>query len=169
MNDILTKLGKIKALFFDVDGVLTDGSVTVFNDGSQIRKFNIKDGWAINRCVKMGYKVIVISAGRDASVIKRLEYLGVKEINIGVTDKEKMFEKYVETNNFSFNECLYMGDDMADYKVMKKVEVLAICPADAADDILAVSDYVTRKKGGEGAVREVLEKMLKVHGNWPEL
>ena len=169
MNNILTKLGKIKALFFDVDGVLTDGSVTVFNDGSQIRKFNIKDGWALNRCVKMGYKVIVISAGRDASVIKRLEYLGIKEINIGVKDKEQMFDQYVKENNFSLDECLYMGDDMADYKVMKKPEILAIAPADAADDILSISDYVTHKKGGHGAVREVLEKVLKIQGNWPNL
>jgi len=169
MNNILEKLGKIKALFFDVDGVLTDGSVTVFNDGSQIRKFNIKDGWALNRCVKMGYKVIVISAGRDASVIKRLEYLGIEEINIDVRDKEKMFDDYLIKNDFSLDECLYMGDDMADYKVMKKPEVLAICPADAADDILAVSDFVTQKKGGEGAVREVLEKMLKIQNNWVEL
>tara|TARA_B100000809_G_scaffold221171_1_gene229310 strand:- start:123 stop:632 length:510 start_codon:yes stop_codon:yes gene_type:complete len=169
MNNILTKLGKIKALFFDVDGVLTDGSVTVFNDGSQIRKFNIKDGWAVNRCVKMGFKVIVISAGRDESVIKRLEYLGVEEINIGVRDKEKMFDDYLQKNNFSLDECLYMGDDMADYKVMKKPEVLSICPSDAADDILAVSDYVTNKAGGKGAVREVLEKMLKIQGKWPEL
>mgnify|MGYP003691554433 CR=1 FL=1 len=169
MNNILTKLGKVKALFFDVDGVLTDGSITVFNDGSQIRKFNIKDGWALNRCVKMGYKVIVISAGRDASVIKRLEYLGIEEINIAVKDKEVMFNDYISKHNFSLDECLYMGDDMADYKVMKKPEVLAICPADACDDILAVSDYVTQKKGGEGSVREVLEKMLKIQGNWPEL
>ncbi len=169
MNNILDKLGKVKALFFDVDGVLTDGSVTVFNDGSQIRKFNIKDGWALNRCVKMGYKVIVISAGRDASVIKRLEYLGIEEINIAVKDKEKMFDEYIKKNNYSLGECLYMGDDMADYKVMKKPEVLAICPADACDDILAVSDYVTGKKGGEGAVREVLEKMLKIQGNWVDL
>ena len=169
MNNILTKLGKVKALFFDVDGVLTDGSVTVFNDGSQIRKFNIKDGWALNRCVKTGYKVIVISAGRDASVIKRLEYLGIQEINIAVKDKEAMFNEYITKNNLSLDQCLYMGDDMADYKVMKKKEVLAICPADACDDILAVSDYVTRKKGGEGSVREVLEKMLKIQGNWPEL
>lgn len=169
MNNILTKLGKVKALFFDVDGVLTDGSVTVFNDGSQIRKFNIKDGWALNRCVKMGYKVIVISAGRDASVIKRLEYLGIEEINIAVKDKEFMFNDYIAKHNFALDECLYMGDDMADYKVMKKPEVLAICPADACDDILAVSDSVTQKKGGEGAVREVLEKMLKIQGNWPEL
>ena len=169
MNNILTKLGKIKALFFDVDGVLTDGSVTVFNDGSQIRKFNIKDGWAVNRCVKMGFKVIVISAGRDESVIKRLEYLGVEEINIGVRDKEKMFDDYLQKSDFSLDECLYMGDDMADYKVMKKPEVLSICPSDAADDILAVSDYVTNKAGGKGAVREVLEKMLKIQGKWPEL
>ena len=169
MNNILQKLSKTKTLFFDVDGVLTDGSVTVFNDGSQIRKFNIKDGWALNRCVKMGYKVIVISAGRDASVIKRLEYLGIKEINIGVTNKLQMFDDYVKSHNLSLNECLYMGDDMADYKVMKKPEVLAICPADACDDILAVSDYVTGKKGGEGAVREILEKMLKIQENWVEL
>lgn len=169
MENILTRLGKIQALFFDVDGVLTDGSVTVFNDGSQIRKFNIKDGWALNRCVKEGFKVIVISAGRDASVIKRLEYLGIKEINIDVRDKETMFNQYVEDHNLALHECLYMGDDMADYKVMKKPEVLAICPADAANDILTVSDAVCERNGGYGAVREVLEKMLKIQDKWPEL
>ena len=169
MDNILSRLGKVKALFFDVDGVLTDGSVTVYNDGSQIRKFNIKDGWALNRCVKCGYKVIVISAGRDASVIKRLEYLGIEEINIGVKDKLQMFNDYIKQQDLKLDECLYMGDDMADYPVMKIPEVLSICPADAANDILAVSDAVTQKNGGTGAVREVLEKMLKIQDNWVEL
>ena len=112
---------------------------------------------------------MVISAGRDASVIKRLEYLGVKEINIDVTDKLAFFQKYVNQNDCVLADCLYMGDDMADYAVMKQKDILSVCPQDAADDIISVSDYVCSKSGGYGAVREVLEKLLKIQDNWLEL
>ncbi len=167
--NVLESLGRVKHLFFDVDGVLTDGSVTVFNDGSQIRRFNIKDGWAVAKCVKLGYDVVVISAGRDESVIKRLEYLGVKEINIAVTNKLEFFQSYIDDNKWDLSDCLYVGDDMADYQVMKQPSVFSVCPQDAADDILSVSNYICAKNGGYGAVREVLEKMLKIQDNWTEL
>lgn len=167
--NVLERIGQVKHLFFDIDGVLTDGSVTVFNDGSQIRKFNIKDGWAISRCVKLGYNFVVISAGRDDSVIKRLQYLGVKEINIGVTDKLDFFQKYLNQNGWELSNCLYMGDDMADYLVMKQKEVLSVCPQDAADDIVSISDYVCSKNGGYGAAREILEKLLKIQDKWISL
>ena len=164
--NVLERLGHVKHLFFDIDGVLTDGSVTVFDDGSQIRKFNIKDGWAISRCVKLGYDVVVISAGRDESVIKRLKYLGIEEINIAVSDKFDFFQKYLKSKGWDLSKCLYMGDDMADYKVMKQDHILSVCPKDAADDVLSISDYICAKSGGQGAVREVLEKLLKIQGNW---
>lgn len=165
--NILEAFKQVRALVFDVDGVLTDGTVQVYRDGSQIRTFSIKDGWAVNHAVKEDFLVIIISAGQDESVRKRLEYLGVKEINLGVKDKLGLLKDYAARYNLKKEEVLYMGDDMPDYKPMMHVGV-PVCPADAADDIKEIAKYVSTKNGGDGAVREVLEKILKIQGKWPK-
>ena len=166
MDNILEAFGKITTLIFDVDGVLTDGTVQVLETGEQFRTFNIKDGWAINRAVKVGLNVIIISAGNNEGVRKRLEYLGVKEINLAVPDKLALLAKYKSDLNLKEEEILYMGDDMPDFQVMHNVG-FPVCPADAANDILNVAKYVTTKDGGKGAVREVVEKILKIQDKWP--
>lgn len=167
MENILEAFGKITTLVFDVDGVLTDGTVQVTTEGEQIRTFNIKDGWAVNRAVKVGLNVIIISAGNNEGVRKRLEYLGVKEINLAVPNKIQLLADYREKLGLSQDEILYMGDDMPDFEVMHSVG-LPVCPADAANDILNIAKYVSPKNGGQGAVRDVIEKILKIQDKWPK-
>lgn len=162
----LAAFGKIKAVVLDVDGVLTEGKVTVFENGEQVRTFNIKDGYAVVTAIKAGIKVIVISAGTYNGVRTRLEYLGVEEINLGVKDKLQLLKDYQEKFQLQKDEMLYMGDDMPDYYAMQTVG-LPTCPADASPDIIAVSKYVSPRAGGQGAVRDVLEKILKLQGKWP--
>lgn len=166
MDSILQAFSKVTTLFFDVDGVLSDGTVLVPETGEQIRRFNIKDGYAINRAVKEGLNIIIISAGQNEGVRKRLEYLGVKEINLAVPNKKALMQSYLDKLNLSWEEVLYMGDDIPDYEVMSQVGI-PVCPNDAAQDILALSKYVSPFKGGQGAVRDVLEKILKIQGKWP--
>ncbi len=167
MENILEAFGKITTLVFDVDGVITDGTVQVLETGEQFRTFNIKDGWAINRAVKEGFNVIIISAGNNEGVRKRLEYLGVKEINLAVPNKLALLAEYKQNLSLKDDEILYMGDDMPDFEVMHKVG-LPVCPADAASDIINIAKYISPKDGGKGAVRDVLEKVLKIQDKWPK-
>lgn len=166
MDNILERFAKIKAVFLDVDGVLTDGSVLCFENGEQVRRFNIKDGFAVATAVKNNLPIIIISAGRYEGVRTRLEYLKVKEINLGVKNKIALLQQYIVDNNWSKDEVLYMGDDIPDYEALKLVG-LPTCPADAVSDIIQICDYISPYKGGEGAVRDVLEKILKLQGKWP--
>ncbi len=166
MDNILERFAKIKAVFLDVDGVLTDGSVLCFENGEQVRRFNIKDGFAVATAVKNDLPIIIISAGRYEGVRTRLEYLQVKEINLGVKNKIELLKKYISDNNWSKDEVLYMGDDVPDYEALQLVG-LPTCPADAVSDIIQVCDYVSPYNGGQGAVRDVLEKILKLQDKWP--
>lgn len=168
MENIYSQFEKITTIMLDVDGVLTDGSLIVMENGEQVRTFNIKDGWAINRAVKEGLRVIIISSGNGEGMRKRLEYLGISEINLGVKRKLDVFQKYVAEHNLEMDEILYMGDDMPDYEILSRVG-LSVCPADACNDILSLCKYVSPKGGGKGAVREVLEKILKLQGKFPTL
>ncbi|MBR5783971.1 MAG: HAD hydrolase-like protein [Bacteroidales bacterium] len=159
------KLHKIKAFIFDFDGVMTDGSVWVFADKETVRAGNIKDGYAIQYAVKKGYKIAVISGATSLSINNRMESLGVTDIFTGAGNKITVFEKYLEDNNLLPEEVLYMGDDIPDYEIMKRVGV-ATCPADAAVEIKEIADYISLFKGGFGCVRDVIEQVLKLHNNW---
>ncbi len=163
--NVLSKFKPIKTIFFDVDGVLTDGSVLALASGEQARKFNIKDGWAINRAIKTGIQIIIISAGNEEGVRKRLEYLGIKEINLGVKDKIALMQEYISKGDLLKEEIMYMGDDMPDYEAIQ-LAGLKTCPADAAEDIIALCDYISPFNGGCGAARDVLEKILKLQNKW---
>lgn len=163
--NILAELKNVKACFFDVDGVFTDGSVTVFESGEQVRTFNIKDGLAVIKTIKAGIPVVIISAGRSEGVRKRMEYLGVQDCNLAVTDKITLFEEKLKEYKVDRSEVLYMGDDLPDLKILSQVGFPA-CPKDAADDVLVMAKYISSKDGGKGAVREVLEKLLRVKGLW---
>ena len=163
--NILAELKRVKACFFDVDGVFTDGSVTIFENGEQVRTFNIKDGLAVVKTIKAGIPVVIISAGRSEGVRRRFEYLGVKDCNLAVTDKISLFEEKLKEYNVDRSEVLYMGDDLPDLKILSQVG-MPVCPKDAADDVLPVAKYISSKDGGKGAVREILEKLLRVQGLW---
>lgn len=165
---MLSKLKNITTFIFDVDGVLTNGAVLVTEAGEQLRQFNIKDGYALQLAVKKGYKICVISGARSAGVDKRLRGLGITDIFLGVHDKIVVFEQYLLDNQLAKEAIVYAGDDIPDLDVMQVVGV-AICPADAVEEIKEAADYISPRKGGEGVARDIIEKVLKVQGNWFDL
>ena len=161
----LQKLKLIKAFIFDVDGVLTDGIVHVTEAGEQLRQFNIKDGYALQLAVKRGYKMAVISGGKSAGVKLRLQGLGITDIFMGVDSKTEVYTQFISNYQLQAEEILYMGDDIPDLPVMK-LAGLPVCPADAVEEIKAISAYISPKNGGKGCVRDVIEKVLKIQNKW---
>jgi 3-deoxy-D-manno-octulosonate 8-phosphate phosphatase (KDO 8-P phosphatase) len=161
----LQKLRDITTLIFDVDGVLTTGDILASNTGEFLRTFNIKDGYALQLAVKKGYHVCIISGGSGEAMKKRFEALGIKNIFLGVSDKVAVFERILTQYKLTSEEVLYMGDDIPDYNIMKLVG-LPTCPADAVEEIKAISTFVSPYPGGKTAVRDIIEKVLKVQGNW---
>ena len=155
----------ITTFVFDVDGVLTDGHVIALASGEQARTFLVKDGYAIEQAIKAGYRVVIISGGFQEGVRKRLEFLGISDIFLNVKLKLPILEKYLSENKITPEEVLYMGDDIPDIDPMNFAGIGA-CPADAAEDVLAISKYISAKAGGKGAVREVIEKVMKVQNTW---
>lgn len=158
-------LAKIKTFIFDVDGVLTDGKVYLDSNGAQNRSMNIKDGYALQLAVKLGYEIIIISGGKSESVRTRLKGLGIHHIYLGSSDKEDVFEEVKMTLSVDPESTLYMGDDIPDFPVMSLVG-LPSCPKDAAPEIQEISKYISDKNGGEGCVRDVIEKVLRAQDNW---
>ena len=156
---------EITTFIFDVDGVLTNGIVHISTTGELTRKMNIKDGYALKTAVDNGYNVCVISGGKNEGVRKRLAGLGIKDIHLGVSNKIEIYKAYLNANNIKPEQVLYMGDDLPDYHVMK-LAGLSACPKDAVAEIQNISAYVSQKKGGLGCVRDVIEQVLKVRGDW---
>lgn len=164
----LEKLKDITTFIFDVDGVLTDGNAIVSENGELLRTFNIKDGYALQLAIKKGYHICIISGSSGQATERRFQNLGLSNVYLGVSDKVEVFEQYLSENNISPSQVLYMGDDMPDYYVMQLVGI-ATCPADAVEEIKQISHYISPKKGGDSAVRDVIEKVLKVQQNWFDL
>lgn len=160
MNDITT-------FIFDVDGVLTDSSVHITPTGEMLRIMNIRDGFAMKAAVESGYHVCIISGGSNEGVRIRLKNLGITDIHLACPDKVKTFNEYTEKYNIKPEQVLYMGDDIPDYHVMKLVG-LPTCPQDASPEIKTISNYISHKNGGRGAVRDVIEQVMKVQGKWME-
>lgn len=158
-------LNHINCFIFDVDGVLTDGSVTLFPNGDQVRTMNVKDGYAIKLALKAGYRVAIITGGNSESVRSRMKNLGVKDIYLACHDKKDAFEELMHMYDLKKEDILYMGDDMPDYEVMQMAG-LASCPNDAVPEIKKLSHYISYKDGGKGCVRDVIEQTLKLHGKW---
>lgn len=165
MESFLHKLKDITTFIFDVDGVLTDGSVFVTENGEQSRAFNIKDGYALQLAVKCGYNVCAVSGSRSKSALYRLNSLGVKDVYMGIHTKIEKIKNYLEEKSIIHENVLYMGDDIPELEVMKLVG-LPVCPADAAEEIKAISMYVSPFAGGKGCARDVIEKVLKVQDKW---
>jgi len=155
----------IDTLIFDVDGVLTNGIVTVYPNGELLRHMNVKDGYAIKAAINAGFKICIISGGTNEGVQSRLEGLGIKNIHLGIHDKIQPFLEFVKANNVNPKTTLYMGDDIPDYPVMERIG-FPCCPSDASPEIKELSIYVSPKKGGEGCVRDVLEQIMRVQGKW---
>ena len=162
---MLADFKKIQCFVFDVDGVLTNGTLLIMSGGLMARTMNIKDGYAIQLAIKKGYKIWVISGGNSEEVKDRLNRLGVEDVFMKVSDKASLLKELAIINNVSLEHVLYMGDDMPDYEAMKLVGI-ASCPADAVNEIKSISNYKAVAKGGEGCAREVIEKTLKLNDHW---
>ncbi len=158
-------LNDITTFIFDVDGVLTDSSVHVTETGEMLRVMNIRDGFAMKAALESGYKVCIISGGNNEGVKIRLRNLGIYDIHLASPNKVETFKEYIELYTIKPESILYMGDDIPDYHVMKLVG-LPTCPQDASPEIKAISKYISHKNGGKGAVREVIEQVMKVQGKW---
>ena len=158
-------LKKIKAIFFDVDGVLSHQTITLHPSGEPMRTVNIKDGYAIQLAVKKGIIITVITGANTNAIRERYEGLGVKEIIQGASVKVRHYDELCDQYNLSNDEILYMGDDIPDYEVMKKCG-LPCCPADAAPEIKDISAYISQYNGGDGCARDIIEQVLKAKGLW---
>jgi 3-deoxy-D-manno-octulosonate 8-phosphate phosphatase (KDO 8-P phosphatase) len=165
MPEIKKLMHAVKAFAFDVDGVFTDGSVMLHPGGKFIRMMNIKDGFAVQHAVKMGYPIAIITGSYSKVVRKRFTILGVKDIYMKSANKMAAFEDFLNKHRINPADVLFMGDDLPDFEVMKKAGFPA-CPADAAEEIKEMSLYTSYKKGGEGCVRDVIEQVLRLHGKW---
>lgn len=156
---------RIKAFVFDVDGVLTDGSVVLLPDGQQMRQMHSKDGYALQIAVKKGYRVAIITGGNSQPVKDRLQALGITDIYLKSSHKDESMDDFLHSYDLQPEEVLYMGDDIPDLSAMLMVGLPA-CPADAAPEIKSCSKYISKKCGGEGCVREIIELIMKTQGTW---
>jgi 3-deoxy-D-manno-octulosonate 8-phosphate phosphatase (KDO 8-P phosphatase) len=158
-------LMKVKAFIFDVDGVLSTESIVIDSTGEMLRTANTKDGYAIQYAIKKGYPVAIITGGVSDAVEKRYRGLGVTDIYMGSKNKIKDFEDFIGKHDLDPDHIMYMGDDLPDFEVMKRIGV-PTCPANAVEQIKAISSYISDKDGGFGCVRDVVEQVLRVHSNW---
>lgn len=126
---------------------------------------NIRDGYAMKAAIDSGYNVCIISGGTNEGVRERLRNLGITDIYLGSHDKVELFKEYIELYAISPSQVLYMGDDIPDYFVMQRV-ALPTCPQDAAPEIKSISKYISHRNGGRGAVRDVIEQVMRVQGKW---
>ena len=162
---MLDSFNNITVFVFDVDGVLTDGSLLVMDGGLMMRRMHVKDGYALQLAVKKGYTIFVISGGNSPQVTERLLKLGITNVYMSITDKLEKLKELASQYQLQTENILYMGDDIPDMEVMQYCG-LASCPADAASEIKSISKYISPVKGGEGCVRDVIEKVLKLQGKW---
>ena len=158
-------LEHITTFIFDVDGVLTDGTITITTTGEMLRTMHTKDGFAIKTALQAGFNVCIISGGTNEGVRQRLKGLGVTDIYLGAHNKIEQLDEYLDIYDIKTENVLYMGDDIPDYPVMKLVG-LPCCPQDAVPEIKDICKYVSHKNGGKGAVRDVIEQVLKVQDKW---
>lgn len=165
MKNYREKLKNIKAFVFDYDGVLTNGSVWMSEDGTQFRQGSVRDGYALQLARKKGYHVAVITGSHDKGILVRCNFLKIEDVFLGVSNKKKIFLEYLENNNISASEVLFMGDDLPDFEVLKLAGIAA-CPADACEEIKSVSEYISPFAGGTGCVRDAIEQVLKINGQW---
>ncbi|MFH1613142.1 MAG: HAD hydrolase family protein [bacterium] len=161
------KLKKIKLLILDVDGVMTSGQLFYGESGEILIAFNILDGLGIEIAIRQGLNVIILTRRTGQSIIYRSNKLGIKEVYKGIEDKKIILEEIKNKHNLSYEEISYMGDDLIDLSCMRKVG-LAVAVNNAVQELKEISHYVTHKKGGEGAVREIIELILKAQNKWEQ-
>lgn len=165
MSKIAYDLKKLRAVAFDVDGVLSPSTIPTSEEGEPLRMVNIKDGYALQLAVKLGVKIAIITGGRSRGVEVRYHGLGIKDVYSGVAEKTEVLREWMDVNGLTPEEVAYVGDDIPDYRCMQMVG-LSVAPADAAADIKAVARYISPVAGGYGVARDLLEEMLRAQGLW---
>lgn len=165
MSTINYDLKKIRALVFDVDGVLSRETVSLHLTGEPMRTINIKDGYSLRLAAMRGLHVAIITGGRGEATRIRYESLGIQDIYMDAAVKTKEYARFKEKYGLNDEEILYMGDDIPDYELMMMCG-LPCCPADAAPEIKAIARYISHRKGGEGCCRDVVEQVLKAQDKW---
>ena len=165
MTNYKAQLKKIKTFIFDYDGVLTEGTIIMTEHGEALRISNIKDGYALQLAIKLGYRIAIISGAKSKSMSHRLKALKITDVFLGIGNKLETFHSYLRTNSIDSSEVLFMGDDIPDYQIMKEVG-MPTCPADAAEEIKKLAQYISHVPGGKGCVRDVIEQVMKVQGKW---
>ena len=158
-------LTKIRAIIFDLDGVLSAETISLGVDGTPLRTVNIKDGYAIQLAMKMGLRIAILSGCKIEAVRHRYEGLGMQDIFLGAAVKIQVYEQFLEKYGLKDDEVMFMGDDIPDLEVMRRV-ACPVCPADAAPEIKEISTYISHKNGGYGCVRDVLEQVMRAQGLW---
>lgn len=158
-------LKKIKAIVFDVDGVLSRQTIVLSSSGEPLRTVNIKDGYAIQLAVKLGLRIAILTGGKTEAVRVRYANLGMKDIYMGCAVKINTYRKFLDRYGLQDEEVIYVGDDIPDYEVMRQCGC-PCCPADACPDIKAVSTYVSSCDGGDGVGRDIIEQVLRAQGKW---
>lgn len=165
MTFLKEKLDKIKAIIFDIDGVLSLDTTPLNEEGDPVRTANVKDGYALRNALNMGYHIAIITGGAIERVRLRYEKLGVQLIYMGVRDKVKCLNDFIQKTGVKAEEILYMGDDLVDYQVMSMIGI-PTCPSDAVQEIKEISLYISDKKGGEGCARDVIEQVMRAQNTW---
>jgi 3-deoxy-D-manno-octulosonate 8-phosphate phosphatase (KDO 8-P phosphatase) len=165
MNN-LTPFTEIKTFIFDVDGVFTDSTLLVTENGELLRKMSVRDGFAIKLALRSGYDIVIITGGTSLGVDKRLRSLGIQHIYSGIQDKLTTFKAHFGYPIENKSSLLYMGDDYPDWEIMEEVG-LATCPADAEPAIQQRAQYISPHCGGQGCVRDVIEKTMRIQQKWP--
>lgn len=165
MGNFKEDIVRVKAFVFDVDGVMTDGGIIPTPDGDFIRRYYAKDGYAVAHAIREGYKICVISGGRGEMLRRRLEMLGVERMYLNCMDKIAAIREFMSDEALEPDEVIYMGDDIPDLECMREVGI-PVCPADACMEVIEASRYVSEYDGGRGAVRDIVEQVLRVHGRW---
>ncbi|MBO4891618.1 HAD family hydrolase [Prevotella sp. lc2012] len=158
-------LNKIRAIIFDIDGVLSAETITLSADGVPLRTVNIKDGYAIQLAMKLGLRIIILTGATTPSVRVRYEGLGVEDIYLGCSVKIETYRQLLKQYDLTDEEVMYMGDDIPDLEIMRCVGC-PVCPKDACPEIKEVSLYVSDRKGGYGCGRDVIEQVLRAQGKW---
>lgn len=165
MGNFKEDIARTEAFVFDVDGVMTDGGIVPTVDGDFIRRYNAKDGYALAYALRMGYRVCVISGGRGRTLENRLKMLGIKEYHLDCMDKITTLRDYFRREGIDAANVIYMGDDIPDLECMREVGI-PVCPADAAAEVVEAARYVSEFRGGHGAVRDIVEQVLRARGDW---
>jgi len=163
--NILERFAPIRVFVFDIDGVFNNGQLLLTSDSEMLHSLNVKDSYALEQAIKKGYKIWIISHGISEASKARFNKLGITEAYDGVNNKKEFLQELVAKAHVPYEHLLYMGDDLPDYAAMQ-ICGLSTCPNDAVGEIRQIAKYISPYKGGEGCIRDVIEKVMKLNGDW---